>query len=817
MWRRARAAAWDVLALVLVSEAALAWNLPRLRDGVIGVVAWATGGLVLALVAVAVLSRRVGRVGCELVAVLGLLALGAVWRVATPAAPTSVAMVLLIGLVVAAGAFGRKRTTAVAVAAVLAFAGPAVAPDVSLRPGDLLLLVVLCAVVGVSLQRLKEHERHTAPAAARLDAVLRAATGHSIIATDLAGRVTVFNTGAERLLGWSAAETVGRFGIDAFHDPDELALLAGEMGVAEGLTALLRTASLRSSPGQGAETGDWTYVARDRRRFTVSLAASEKRNGDGVHIGYIFLASDVTAAREATRALELQHRIQSTLVAHLPDTAVGLLDREQRWVAVGGHWPASMWSEPADPVGRRLGDTLAAEDGALLGPLVAEAWAHPVHRQLRSSAGHDIEVDALPVRGDGRQRLELLVVRDVTQRRREREAHRSMSAELGLRLSSFRSAFEHAPIGIVLVSIDDDGADYVERVSEANDAFAAMLRRPVSELAGVALDELLHPDDARTPLTVAVPEVGQVSQQRRLVSGDGRVIWCELTVSLVRDGHGMPSFYLCHVADLSQRVAAEQALLHALEQQRAATAALQETDRVRAQIVTTVSHELRTPLTSIAGYLELLGSGDAGPLNAGQRRMLEVIRANSLRLVDLVENLLTLSRLRPDQARAGRAEAVVVQDVVRASIESVQVLLAQRRHRLTVALPDVPATVAGDSTELQLAISNLLTNAARYTDPGGAVHVGVHVGEGDRSGVVRVEVRDSGIGIEEDDYAAIFDPFYRGRGPIGRAISGTGLGLAIVKGVAERHHAEIRVRSRPGTGSSFELLIPTGRDPAHPG
>ena len=705
-----------------------------------------------------------------------------------------------------AAMYGNRRQLWLAVGGVFVlFCAPLVLLDDAEYPladwRRVVLWLAVVSVVGPSVQSVVDHARSLQPAGARLDAVLRAATEHSIIATDLSGRITLFNAGAENMLGWTGAEVLGRFGIDALHDPDELALRADELDVAPGLRPLVHAAATGT-----VETRDWTYVTKDRRRRTVSLSVTGKRDGDGSLIGYIFIATDVTDARAAARDLEAQYRIQQLLLEHLPYTTVALLDRRLRWVTVGGDWSQARRGDSAEPLtGRSIEQTLPAQDAERFRTVFTDAWAHPVHRELRTEEGRLLEVDALPVRGAGRERLILSLMRDVTERRNEVELQRQMSAALALSERSFKSAFEDAPIGVILTSLDAGRGEQFLRV---NEAFAQLLARGVADFTDRPLDEIVHPDDRGMPLVIAPSGRAHQTQQKRFVAADGRTVWVELTSSLVRDQAGAPSFFISHVEDITSRTETERMLVDALEQQRAATAALRELDKIRSDVVATISHELRTPLTSITGYLEVLAAGECGTLELEQNHMVVVAKRNADRLAELVDNLLVLARLdahhEAERAAAAVRDEVVLQQVVSESLEATRFVITQRGQAVVTDLPEYPVTVHGDAEQLRRVLVNLVSNAAKFTDPGGRIEIGVAV----ERQQAHLTVRDTGIGIPEKEQAALFDRFYRGSSSHARAIGGSGLGLSIVKSIVERHHGDVRVSSRVGAGSTFDVAIP---------
>jgi two-component system phosphate regulon sensor histidine kinase PhoR len=224
-------------------------------------------------------------------------------------------------------------------------------------------------------------------------------------------------------------------------------------------------------------------------------------------------------------------------------------------------------------------------------------------------------------------------------------------------------------------------------------------------------------------------------------------------------------------------------------------------DELRKEFVANVSHEVRTPLTLIQGYVETLLEG-AWRDEKEVQEFLSIIDRNVRRLSALVRDLLDLSRLES----GGRPVSAAPLDLKRLAEEvaaAYQPLAQKRRQSLDV---DAAGVAVLDGVLIERALSNLVENALKYTPEGG--HVGILAGVS--GGRVRIEVRDDGVGIPEEDQARIFERFYRVDKSRSRDLGGTGLGLSIVKHVAQVHGGGVSVRSAPGQGSTFVLDLPEG-------
>lgn len=226
-------------------------------------------------------------------------------------------------------------------------------------------------------------------------------------------------------------------------------------------------------------------------------------------------------------------------------------------------------------------------------------------------------------------------------------------------------------------------------------------------------------------------------------------------------------------------------------------------DAVRRDFVANVSHELRTPLTVVNGFLEMLIDGHEAPPEL-RRRHLGLMQEQAERMHRLVEDLLMLSRLESDQ-NALVEELVDVAPLLD-EVAGEARLLSHGRHVIEVEAAAV--RVQGARDELHSAVSNLVSNAVRYTPEGGRIRL---AWRDDPEGGGRIEVADTGIGIPPEHLPRLTERFYRVDKSRSRETGGTGLGLAIVKHVLLRHGAHLEIASEPGKGSVFSIVLPASR------
>ncbi len=230
---------------------------------------------------------------------------------------------------------------------------------------------------------------------------------------------------------------------------------------------------------------------------------------------------------------------------------------------------------------------------------------------------------------------------------------------------------------------------------------------------------------------------------------------------------------------------------------------LKEAERMKGSFLNAASHELRTPLTSIKGYTEFLEDDLVGTLNESQRGFVQEIAAGADRLRRIVDDILDFARLEAGSFRLHPQEADL-RAVVLGVLSSLEPQFKMGRVRLHRALPNTPVPLYCDPHRTGQVVLNLVSNAIKFTPPGGKIRVAVRPF---RSAVL-VEVSDSGIGIEGKHLPRLFDRFYQADSSLTRERGGAGLGLAIAKGLVEAHGGEIGVESQLGRGSKFWFTLP---------
>jgi PAS domain S-box-containing protein len=228
-----------------------------------------------------------------------------------------------------------------------------------------------------------------------------------------------------------------------------------------------------------------------------------------------------------------------------------------------------------------------------------------------------------------------------------------------------------------------------------------------------------------------------------------------------------------------------------------------EVDRMKTEFVSLVSHELRTPLTSIKGYTEIVLDGDAGEINEEVEEYLGIVFNNAERLVALVNDLLDISRIESGRVQL-KHEAVDLNEIVQSVVATMQQSIIEKGQILKVEIDPAATKVQGDKNKLVQVLTNYVSNAHKYTQTDGTIHLLIRK----KNDFAAITVSDDGFGISPEDQARLFTRFYRVDNSMTREVGGTGLGLSIVKQLIELMGGEVGVESELGKGSSFWFTVP---------
>ncbi len=363
--------------------------------------------------------------------------------------------------------------------------------------------------------------------------------------------------------------------------------------------------------------------------------------------------------------------------------------------------------------------------------------------------------------------------------------------ELARQHAYLDALFASTPVAIAV--LDDQRA-----VRSVNAAFETLFGYSAAEVMGAALDRLIVPEALRSEsrdleTRVRRGEIVRVEVER--LRKDGRHIQVRLSAAAVKaaaDG-ALVALY----EDISDRKAAEEAM-------RAARDLAERVARARSAFLANMSHEIRTPMNAVLGFVELVLDTELAP---EQRRALELVRTSSEALLTILNDILDYSKI---EAEHLELESIPfdLPKVVHATATLLAVRAREKHLELTVDVPpDVPQMVRGDPTRVRQVLMNLIGNAIKFTEQG-EVDVSTSVMQRDRDrAAVQFRVRDTGIGISEEQLATIFQEFTQADASMTRRYGGTGLGLAISRRLVALMGGELAVTSAVGRGSEFGFAL----------
>lgn len=609
-------------------------------------------------------------------------------------------------------------------------------------------------------------ERHRAEETQRFLAAVIGAAEDAIITRTPEGIVLSWNAGAERLYGYTAEEMIGK-SISIVIPPE--------------IRPAARDLDDRLHRGERIPPGESVRIRKDGARIEIAYSLAPIFDREGNATAAVAIVRDITEQKRTESAL----RASETRLRGFMDASIDCVIGMDQHGAITDFNPAAerIFQVPREQaMGRQLSRVIMpAHLGNLhdagLATYLATGNGPALNRRIetigRRADGETfpLELTAIPYDVEGVPWF-AGYIRDITDR---------VEMEGALRESEERArgAFENGPIGMSLVQLDGS-------ILDANRSLQELLGFDDEPMVNRSWPALVAPadrEDVKTDFATLIAGEALASERDcRFLRADGTMVWVHQAVSMVADRHGDPSLFVCQLVDLTEA---------------------RESDRLKNEFVATVSHELRTPLTAITGFVDLMLDGAAGELNPTMERFLTVAQGNGRRLGNLINDLLDMSKI-----EAGKVELRLLPTdlatVAEQAVHSVTPQMEAKDQTLTVVIPEGLPPALADTTRLVQILTNLLSNANKYTPEGGSIGLAASV----RDDLIHIGISDTGVGLTAEEQARVFDRFYQAQGSNRKITGGTGLGLAITRSLVELHGGSIGLTSAHGEGSTFWFTLP---------
>lgn len=379
----------------------------------------------------------------------------------------------------------------------------------------------------------------------------------------------------------------------------------------------------------------------------------------------------------------------------------------------------------------------------------------------------------------------------------EREIAHRTQGEQALRQSEqrFRSIFETAPIGIAFTDLNGG-------FQEVNTHFCRLVGQPAEALLALRSIDVTHDDDRREDIRLARRllrgEIPFYRRHKRYVRPGGGIVHARVLVSLLRGADGRPHRLVGVVEDITDQLRMEE-----LDRAREAAEAA---NQAKNEFLSRMSHELRTPMNAILGFTQLMQMDATEPLPPAQRGRAQQIAQAGWHLLEMINDTLDLSRIEAGSLRLDPV-ALDLPPLLARALALVQQNATERGLAINQRIDPGAARLLGDATRVTQILTNLLSNAVKYNHAGGSVSIDASRPE---PGWVDIAVRDTGLGLSDEQRAALFQPFNRlGRERSG--LPGTGIGLVISRRLAEMMGGHLRAEAADpsqGPGACFVLRLP---------
>jgi PAS domain S-box-containing protein len=679
-----------------------------------------------------------------------------------------------------------------------------------------------CESLGSGLAEVRRHEALLKTGA--LQSAIFNSANFSSIATDAKGVIQIFNVGAERMLGYAAADVMNKITPADISDPEEVIArakaLSSELGtpITPGFEALVFKAA------RGIEDiYELTYIRKDGSRFPAVVSVTALRDAQNAIIGYLLIGTDNTARKRAEAALLKAGALQAAIFnsanfSSIATDAKGVIQifnvGAERML---GYAAAEVMNKisPADISDSREVIARAKALSAELGTLITPGFEALVFKAAR---GIEDIYELTYIRKDGsrfpavvsvtalRDAQDdiigyLLIGTDNTARKEIEAEQKKLDQRLRDQQFYSRSLIE-SNIDAIMTT---DPAGVITDVNKGMEALTGCTR---DELIGALFKNYFtNQERAEAAIQLVLNQKKITDYELTACNRGGKKTEVSFNATTFYDRERTLQGVFAAARDITERKSNELALQDTNIALKIAKSVAEKANLAKSEFLSSMSHELRSPLNAILGFAQLMDSASPPPTDAQKESIDQILQAG-WHLLRLINEILDLAVIESGKVSLS-PESVLLSEVIAECQAMMEPQAQQRDIRMTFPRFDLPIFVKADRTRLKQIIINLLSNAIKYNKEQGTVTVdyAMHT-----SGRIRISVADTGAGLPAEKLAQLFQPFNR-LGQEAGTVAGTGFGLVVTKRLAELMEGVLGVESTVGEGSVFWCELPAATAP----